>query len=120
MVPALIVHGGAGVSQPELRDAAQAGCTAAVAAGWQVLSGGGGALDAVCAAVAVLEDDPVFSAGVGSYLTSRGTVEMDASVMDGHELRAGAVAVVRAVRHPVRLARAIMEDGRHVVLAGPG
>jgi L-asparaginase / beta-aspartyl-peptidase len=117
--PVLIVHGGAGISQPELQAAQHAGCTTALAAGWQVLVAGGSAPDAVCAAVRVLEDDPVFSAGVGSYLTARGTVEMDASVMDGQGLRAGAVAVVRTVPHPVQLARAIMDDGRHVFLAGP-
>jgi len=81
---------------------------------------GGPALDAVCAAVAVLEDDPHFNAGVGSCLTSRGTVEMDASVMEGTSLRAGAACVLRAVRNPVRLARAILDDGRHVMLAGTG
>jgi L-asparaginase / beta-aspartyl-peptidase len=117
--PVLIVHGGAGIRQPELDAAQRAGCAAALAAGWQVLVAGGSALDAVCAAVMVLEDDPAFSAGVGSSLTTRGSVEMDASAMDGHGWRAGAVAVVRAVRHAVQLARTVMEDGRHVFLAGP-
>jgi L-asparaginase / beta-aspartyl-peptidase len=117
--PALIIHGGAGPANPELSAAQRAGCSAALVAGWDVLARGGGAVDAVCAAVAVLEDDPMFNAGVGSCLTSAGTVEMDASVMDGNGLRAGAVGVVRSVRHPVQLARAIMDDGRHVFLAGP-
>jgi beta-aspartyl-peptidase (threonine type) len=117
--PALIVHGGAGGADPELSAAHHAGCTAAVRAGWQVLSCGGSALDAVCEAVAVLEDAPAFNAGVGSCLTSSGSVEMDATVMEGSVLRAGAVTVVGTVRNPVRLARAIMEDGRHVFLAGP-
>ncbi len=117
--PALIIHGGAGVANPELSAAQAAGCTAALTAGWQILARGGNALDAVCAAVAVLEDDPSFNAGVGSALTCAGTVEMDASVMDGNALRAGAVAVVRTVRNPVRLARAVLEDGRQVFLAGP-
>jgi beta-aspartyl-peptidase (threonine type) len=117
--PALIVHGGAGVESPELSPAHRAGCAAAVDTGWQVLSGGGSALDAVCAAVAALENDPHFNAGVGSCLTSGGTVEMDAAVMEGQALRAGTVAVVRTVRNPVRLARALLDDGRHVMLVGP-
>jgi beta-aspartyl-peptidase (threonine type) len=116
---ALIVHGGAGAQAPDLRGAQGAGCSAAIAAGWRVLSGGGSAIDAVCAAVRVLEDDPAFNAGVGSALTSAGTVEMDASVMDGARLTPGAVAVVRSIRNPVLAARALMEDGRHVMLAGP-
>jgi L-asparaginase / beta-aspartyl-peptidase len=117
--PALIVHGGAGIALPELAGEQSAGCAAAVAAGWRVLAGGGTALDAVCAAVAVLEEAPAFNAGVGSCLTSAGTVEMDASVMEGDRRRAGAVAVVSGVRNPVRLARVVMEDGHHVLLAGP-
>jgi beta-aspartyl-peptidase (threonine type) len=117
--PVLIVHGGAGLETPELGEEQHAGCAAAVEAGWGVLINGGSALDAVCAAVAVLEDAPVFNAGRGSCLTSAGTVEMDASVMDGCGVRAGAAAVVTAVRNPVRLARAILDDGRHVLLAGP-
>ena len=116
--PALIVHGGAGAEHPGLTAAQRAGCTAALDAGWRVLGGGGTALDAVCEAVRVLEDAPTFNAGVGSCLTSAGTVEMDAAVMEGHALRAGAVAVVRSVRNPVRLARALLDDGRHVLLAG--
>jgi len=116
--PALIVHGGAGAAPPELCAAQDAGCRAALHAGWRILAAGGAAVDAVCAAVAVLEDDPTFNAGVGSCLTRDGTVEMDAAVMDGNGLRAGAVAVVSTVPNPIRLARALMEDGRHVLLAG--
>jgi len=116
--PALIVHGGAGVAVPEIAGEQRAGCVAAVAAGWRLLACGDSALDAVCAAVAALEEDAVFNAGVGSCLTSAGTVEMDASVMEGRRRRAGAVAVVGRMPHPVHLARAIMEDGRHVLLAG--
>lgn len=117
--PALIVHGGAGVARPESAAAQRAGCAAAVDVGWRVLAGGGAALDAVCAAVAALEDDPTFNAGRGSCLTTDGKIEMDAAVMEGRTLRAGAVAVVQGVPHPVHLARAVMEDGRHVMLAGP-
>ena len=120
MRPALIIHGGAGVANPELSAAQRAGCSAALAAAWRALVSGGSAADAVCEAVAQLEDDPTFNAGVGSCLTSAGTVEMDAAVMDGAGLRAGAVAAVRTVRNPVRLARAVMDDGRHVLLAGAG
>ena len=120
MRPTLIVHGGAGAANPELGAAQSAGCRAALHAGWQVLEDGGRAVDAVCAAVARLEDDPLFNAGVGSCLTSAGTVEMDAAVMHGGDLRAGAVAAVRTVRNPIRLARAIMDDGRHVLLVGAG
>ncbi|MFI5396298.1 MAG: isoaspartyl peptidase/L-asparaginase family protein [Candidatus Binatia bacterium] len=116
--PALIIHGGAGADRPEMAAAQAPGCTAALRAGWQVLLAGGPALDAVCEAVAVLEDDPHFNAGLGSCLTSSGTVEMDATVMDGASLRAGAVAVVRTVYNPIRLARAILDDGRQVMLAG--
>jgi len=117
--PALIVHGGAG-NRPAGPGATQrAGCTAAVEAGWRLLRDGGTAVDAVCAAVASLENDPAFNAGHGSCLTSAGTVEMDASIMDGHTLHAGAVAVVRGVPNPVHLARAIMRDGRHLMFAGP-
>jgi beta-aspartyl-peptidase (threonine type) len=120
MRPTLIVHGGAGAANPELGAAQSAGCRAALHAGWQVLEDGGRAVDAVCAAVAQLEDDPLFNAGVGSCLTSAGTVEMDAAVMHGADLRAGAVAAVRTVRNPIRVARAIMDDGRHVLLVGAG
>jgi len=117
--PALILHGGAGIAHTEIRAAQVLGCRAALLAGWEVLVNGGGALDAVCESVAALEDDPHFNAGFGSCLTASGTIEMDAAVMDGAALRAGAVAVVRTVRNPVRLARAILEDGRCVMLAGP-
>ena len=98
--------------------AQEVGFRAALMAGWQVLHHGGTALDAVCAAIGVLEDDPTFNAGRGSCLTSVGTVEMDATVMDGRGLQAGAVAIVSGVPHPVHLARTIMEDARHVMLAG--
>ena len=117
--PALIIHGGAGVADPACSAAQHAGCAAALDAGWRVLTERGSALDAVCAAVALLEDDPAFNAGVGSCLTSDGTVEMDAALMEGSGLRAGAVAVISGVRNPVRLARAILDDARHVMLAGP-
>ena len=117
--PALIVHGGAGAARAEMNGTQLVGCRAALRAGWQVLAHGRSALDAVCEAVAVLENDPNFNAGLGSCLTSSGTVEMDAAVMEGATLRAGAVAIVRTVCNPVWLARAILDEGRHVMLAGP-
>jgi beta-aspartyl-peptidase (threonine type) len=118
MRPALIVHGGAGVVGPNDARACAAGCAAATRAGWQILDRGGTALDAVTAAVVVLEDDSAFNAGVGSVLTSAGTVETDASIMDGATLAAGACAVVSEVRNPIRLARAVMATGDIVFLVG--
>jgi beta-aspartyl-peptidase (threonine type) len=118
-VPALIVHGGAGADpggREELRD----GMRAAVVAGWRALAAGGTALDGVEAAVQSLEDHPRFNAGRGSALTSAGTVETDASIMEGDRLRNGAVAAVSGVRNPITLARRILEDGRHCFFAGPG
>jgi beta-aspartyl-peptidase (threonine type) len=116
----LIIHGGAGRATPELVAERREGCRLALDAGWAVLRAGGSALDAVCAAVVELENCPVFNAGKGSVLTSAGTVEMDASVMEGTRLRAGAAAVVGTVRNPVQLARAILDDGNALFVAGVG
>jgi L-asparaginase / beta-aspartyl-peptidase len=118
---AIVVHGGAGgLPRDEERLArVRSGAAAAVEAGHAVLSTGGTALDAVEAAVVVLEDDPEFNAGRGAALTEYGRVELDASMMDGTHRAAGAVAAVRGVRNPVRAARAVLEDGRHVLLVGP-
>ena len=118
-VPALIVHGGAGADpggRVELRD----GMRDAVGAGWRALAEGGTSLDAVEAAVRSLEDHPRFNAGRGSVLTSAGTVETDASIMEGDGLRNGAVGAVSGVRNPVTLARRILDDGRHSFLVGDG
>lgn len=117
--PALIVHGGAGRYADAGRDGAVAGCEAAARRGWAVLRGGGSALDAVQTAVMVLEDDPRFNAGTGSVLNVRGAVEMDASIMDGARLAAGAVGAVSRVRNPVRLARLILDEGTSVFRVGP-
>ena len=114
----IVVHGGAGRENPGERPARRAGVLRAVEAGWRVLAAGGGALDAVVTAVALLEDDPAFNAGLGSALTSAGDVEMDASAMAGETLAAGAVGAVRGVRNPVRLARAILDEGHEVLLVG--
>jgi beta-aspartyl-peptidase (threonine type) len=119
-VPALIVHGGAGADPVEGRDELREGIRAAVAAAWAPLGEGGSALDAVEAAVRALEDHPRFNAGRGSALTSAGTVETDASIMEGDGLRNGAVAAVAGVRNPISLARRILEDGRHSLFAGAG
>jgi beta-aspartyl-peptidase (threonine type) len=118
--PALIVHGGAGADPTDAPDELRDGIRAALAAGWRVLAGGGRGLDAVEAAVRVLEDAPRFNAGRGSVLTRAGTVETDASIMDGDQLRCGAVAAVSRIANPVTLARRVLEDGRHVLLAGEG
>ncbi|HEY0117157.1 MAG TPA: isoaspartyl peptidase/L-asparaginase [Cellulomonas sp.] len=119
---ALAVHGGAGPLHggPELAAAQAAGLRRALAAGESVLAAGGAALDAVCQAVVVLEDDEAFNAGRGAALTLGGTAELDACVCDGATGQAGAVAASRYARHPVLAARAVMEHTPHVLLAGPG
>ncbi|MEA3509243.1 MAG: isoaspartyl peptidase/L-asparaginase family protein [candidate division NC10 bacterium] len=116
----IVVHGGAGrVPEEEWADRHE-GCRDAAAAGWEILTHGGSALDAVERVVAFLEDHPLFNAGRGSVLNAEGDVEMDASLMEGRALRAGAVGAVRNIRNPIRLARRILEDGRHVLLIGEG
>ncbi len=120
MSPAILVHGGAGRVAVSEQGVHLAGCEKAAEAGWQVLQAGGSALDAVCAAALVLEDDPHFNAGTGSVLDADGRVVTDAAVMAGDTLAAGAVAAVSGIRNPVLLARAVMEHSRHVLLAGEG
>ncbi|MGH7394257.1 MAG: isoaspartyl peptidase/L-asparaginase, partial [Candidatus Methylomirabilales bacterium] len=120
MKPVLLVHGGAGQVPEDGGTGAREGLEVAASLAWRVLEGGGPAMEAVLAAVQALEVDPRFNAGYGSVLTEDGDVEMDAAVMDGSTLRAGAVAVVRLVRHPILLARAVLEEGRHVLLVGEG
>ncbi|HEY0270580.1 MAG TPA: isoaspartyl peptidase/L-asparaginase [Sphingomonas sp.] len=121
----LMIHGGAGSMRrgeiaPEAERAALAGLDAALAAGGAILGDGGDATDAVEAAVKVLEDDPAFNAGRGSVYTWDGAIECDAAIMDGRDRRAGAVAGVTATRHPVSLARAVMERSPHVLLSSTG
>ncbi|MBB4616221.1 isoaspartyl peptidase/L-asparaginase family protein [Sphingomonas abaci] len=121
----LMIHGGAGqLARDVIGDAYDAAARAALAraldAGGAILATGGSALDAVAAAVEVLEDDPSFNAGRGAVFTYDGTIELDAAIMDGRDRRAGAVAAVSATRHPVALARAVMEHSPHVFLAGRG
>jgi len=119
-VPALLVHGGAGPDPSTDRSTFRPGMTSAAAAGWRVLSDGGRAIDAVEAAVRVLEDNPAFNAGRGSVLTTAGTVEMDASIMEGDRLRCGAVACVTGIPNPISLARRLAEHDEPVLLVGEG
>jgi len=116
---ALIVHGGAWAIPDAEVAAHQDGCRRARAAGWQVLEQGGSALDAVEAAVRLLEDDPAFDAGFGSVLNRDGVVELDAAIMAGEKLRSGAVAAVRRVRNPITLARRVLES-QVILLAAEG
>ncbi|HEX6287648.1 MAG TPA: isoaspartyl peptidase/L-asparaginase [Herpetosiphonaceae bacterium] len=115
----MIVHGGAWAIPDAEVDAHLRGVSAALAAGWHLLSAGASALDACEAAVRAMEDDPTFDAGVGSFLNAVGQVEMDAAVMDGRTLDAGAVAAIGRVRNPVRLARHVMQT-EHVLVVGAG
>lgn len=117
---AIAVHGGAGPRRPEQSagDAIQEALHRALEGGRAALAAGRPALDAVTAAVAVLEDAPCFNAGCGSVLTEAGTVEMDATVMRGDDRAVGAVAAVRRVRHPVALARLVLERGGEGILCG--
>jgi L-asparaginase / beta-aspartyl-peptidase len=121
----LVVHGGAGVIErgriaPDEEAAIRAALERALDAGGAILAAGGGALDAVEVAVRALEDDPHFNAGRGSVFTYDGRIEMDASIMDGRDLNAGAVTGVTATRNPIGLARAVMERSPHVFLSREG
>ena len=121
----LVIHGGAGAMRPNHGDAdheqrARKGLRDALEAGAAILGGGGSAVDAVEAAVRILEDDSCFNAGRGSTLNAAGLVELDAAIMDGATRRAGAVAGVRTTRAPITLARVLMEQGPHVFLSYEG
>ncbi|MDW2024931.1 MULTISPECIES: isoaspartyl peptidase/L-asparaginase [unclassified Vibrio] len=121
----IAIHGGAGTilreqMSNELQQSILADLEASVKAGYQILEKGGDALDAVIAAVKVLEDSPNFNAGKGSVLTNNEMVEMDASVMDGRNQAAGAVAGVRHIKNPIELARDVMRNSNHVLLVGEG
>ena len=118
--PVIVVHGGAGKIPDEDLGAQVEGCEIAAHAGWKILTRGGSALDAVQAAVEALEDDPRFNAGTGATLNAEGGVQLDASLMDGATLAAGAVAAVSRIRNPIRLARLILDEGRHVLLVAEG
>ena len=122
--PVLVIHGGAGVIRkdltPEKETLVRADLETALNAGYAVLKRGGSSLDAVVASIVVLEDSPRFNAGKGAVFTHDGKNELDAAIMDGATLRAGAVAGVERVRNPVTLARAVMEKSPHVMLSGSG
>jgi L-asparaginase / beta-aspartyl-peptidase len=121
MRPVLAIHGGAGVLRADKPGARhRAVLREALEAGYEILKRSDPSLDAVAAAVLVLENSPLFNAGRGSSFNSDGEIEMDASIMDGATLRAGAVTAVRRIRNPVLAARSVMEASRHVLLAGSG
>jgi L-asparaginase / beta-aspartyl-peptidase len=122
---ALVIHGGAGVIEraqmtPEREASYRAGLAAALDAGYAVLEKGGTSLDAVEAAVRIMEDDPQFNAGRGAVLNHEGDAELDAAIMDGSGPRAGAVAAVLHVKNPVELARLVMDRSPHVLLVAEG
>ncbi len=117
MLGKIVVHGGAGFWQQYMGQGLK-GVSKSASVGAEILRRDGSALDAVEAAVCVLEDNPVFNAGKGSAFTVNGTVQMDAGIMDGRDLSAGAVALVQSVKNPVHLARLVMEKTDHVLLAG--
>lgn len=122
---ALAIHGGAGTIDrsamtTELEAAYRAALETALRAGWNILNGGGSSLDAVEIAVRHLEDNELFNAGRGSVFNHQGKNEMDAAIMNGADLKAGAVAAVRGVKNPIGLARLVMERTEHVLLAGDG
>jgi beta-aspartyl-peptidase (threonine type) len=117
---ALIAHGGAGRWRPGSDADALAGLERAVGLGRDILAAGGSALDAVCATAVALEDDPHYNAGTGGVLNLEGFVELDACVMVGEGMRVGSVAALRGVRNPILVARKVMEETDHAMLAGEG
>ncbi len=118
--PVIVVHGGAGTWRQERRKPGVAGVKDAVMIGYEIMKKDGTALDAVEAAVMGMEDNSVFNAGLGSALTLDKGIEMEASIMDGSTLDAGAVSLLRDIKNPVRLARIVMETTDHVFVAGDG
>ncbi|TFG70272.1 MAG: peptidase T [Anaerolineales bacterium] len=118
--PVILVHGGAWTYQTGTHQAHVDGCRHAASAGWKVLESGGSALDAVEAAVRVMEDDVAFDAGRGSNFNLIGDIEMDAIIMDGKTLDFGAVAAVQRVRNPISLARQVMTQSPHSMFVGSG
>lgn len=121
----LVIHGGAGTIRPDLLNEQQQlafrnGLNEALELGFGILKQGATAIEAVCKAVSMLENNPLFNAGRGAVYTHEGHQELDAAIMDGKTLTAGAIAGVKFVKNPIQLARAIMNDGRHVFLSGEG
>jgi len=119
-LPTLLVHGGAWAIPASDAPAHEAGVRTALETGYAILARGGSALDAVEAAVIVLEDDPTFDAGRGSFLTSDGTVQLDALLMDGGRMKAGGVACVERILNPILAARLVLEQSPHVYFVGTG
>ena len=122
---AVVLHGGAGVIErssmtPEAERQYRAGLKEAITAAGAVLDKGGTALDAVQAAIEILEDNPLFNAGRGAVFAADGTNQMDAAIMDGASLKAGSVADVQRTRHPIALARAVMDKSQNVMMIGAG
>ncbi len=122
---ALVIHGGAGDINPqklpeEIRRKYRKALAAALKAGEDVLKDGGGAMDAVIAAIMIMEDDTLFNAAKGAVLTEAGTAELDASLMTGHDLNAGAIAGAKHIKNPILAAREVMLNSKHVMLAGDG
>ncbi len=118
--PILLIHGGAWAMPDDAVAAHQNGIQNALRAGWEVLAGNGSALDAVGAAISVMEDDDTFDAGRGSFLTRDRRVQLDALLMSGADLRAGGVACVERLRNPIQAARLVLERSPHVYFVGPG
>jgi beta-aspartyl-peptidase (threonine type) len=118
--PILLIHGGAWAIPDDMVERHLAGIRAALAAGWSVLERAGSALDAIEEAVVIMEDDDIFDAGRGSFLTSDGTVQLDALMMDGATLRAGGVGCVERLRNPIRAARKVLHESPHVYLVAEG
>lgn len=122
---AFVIHGGAGAMArgsmtAQIEKAYRDKLTEAVTAGHEILKAGGASLDAVERAIRLLEDSPLFNAGKGAVFTSAGTIELDASIMDGSNLKAGAVAGIKTVRNPITLARRVMDSSRHVMMVANG
>jgi beta-aspartyl-peptidase (threonine type) len=116
----LIIHGGAWNIPDDMVEAHRNGVSKALQAGWKILSGGGSSVDAVEQAIRMMEDDPTFDAGRGSFVNANGEIELDASIMNGTTLQCGAVASVQNIRNPITLARTIMDKNEHVLLTGIG
>jgi beta-aspartyl-peptidase (threonine type) len=120
-----VIHGGAGTlarskMTPELEKEYRAKLQETLMAGYKILESGGNALDAVEAAIKIMEDSPLFNAGKGAVFTAEGTNELDASIMDGKTKKAGAVAGIKHIKNPIVLARMVMEKSKHVMMAGEG
>ena len=120
MKPSIVVHGGAWNIPDELVQPNIRGCEGAAEVGFDILKSGGSAVDAVVEAVASMEDNPAYNAGVGAVLNQSGMVELDAIVMDGKSLRTGAVAALRFTKNPVRVARTILDATEYSLLVGDG